>query len=95
MSFRYTVDVLCDRCDAWTNGVTGRQVERRAATRNAEAHGWRRARDNGYLIDICPDCVKKYLPERPMDGLVTKFKPLHYTGAYLNVLEAYHDQRRG
>lgn len=65
MSITVTTDVHCDRCPQWTSGVSGRLVARATEARKVAAgQGWTRRRDNdGELVDLCPACSGREVPD--------------------------------
>lgn len=56
MSITITTDTFCDvrGCGHWTEGTTGRAVDKVGARAAAKAQGWSRRMIDGALRDICP-----------------------------------------
>ena len=65
MSLTITTDVFCDECGAWnsqTGGATGMVIMGHEARRKAKSAGYVCLRENGKLLDLCPDCFAARQP---------------------------------
>ena len=53
-----TTNVFCDGsgCPNWTSGVSGSKGMARAARAQAKASGWAYVRQDGQMVDLCPEC---------------------------------------
>ena len=56
---RVSTDVFCDICNNWIHGMVSDEPRRRDARQIAKDFGFITKRENGKLIDICPDCQEK------------------------------------
>lgn len=58
MSISYTVDIHCDRCTDWIQGITSAKPNTvRRSLAEAKREGWSRNTKSVYT-DLCPSCLK-------------------------------------
>ena len=61
---RVTTDVFCDECGNWVHGQVGREKRVTRACQIAADQDWIVKRQNGQVVDICPECQKEEEPTR-------------------------------
>lgn len=68
MSEMKTIDIQCDDCGNWINGMTGRNASFRKVRAMAKENGWHSVVIAGKLLDLCPECWKKHNKSYSLSG---------------------------
>ncbi len=62
MSISVTTDIECDgaNCPNVVEGIVNSRIDERRARQQAKRKGWVWRRDeDGYMVDLCPQCKPK------------------------------------
>lgn len=68
MSFVRTIDLFCDQCGNWKQGLVGwgSGIKKRIWAR-FKSEGWERRIEAGRVVHICPACLDKVSHEAYFD----------------------------